>query len=132
MEQKKTIIAVDNDDLHLNLMRHIIARLPGLVFVGINEETLFLDYMNGVEQGVHPMPASVFIDINLPSMFGFELVARVRENPVFATKPRLVLLSGFLDRKRAVLAMKCGSDAVEEKPLEIQQWEAMIKRSIGE
>jgi len=59
--------------------------------------------------------AAVITDINLPSMDGFELIARVRNQPRFASLPILVT-SGDPDPGSPERALSLGANAFFAKP----------------
>jgi CheY-like chemotaxis protein len=59
--------------------------------------------------------AAVITDIHLPSMDGFELIARLRNQPRFANLPILVI-SGDPDPASSERAMSLGANAFFPKP----------------
>jgi len=67
-----------------------------------------LDYLRGEgvfsDRAEHPLPALVFLDLKLPYVHGFEVLAWIRAQPALATLPVLVLTSSpeVRDRERAL------------------------------
>lgn len=71
------------------------------------------------------LPDLVLLDINLPDIDGYEVVQRVRANPIMAHLPVVALTANALkgDDKKV---LKAGCDGYISKPLSISDLRAQI------
>ena len=82
----REIVVIDDDPLDLDLVEATLAPLGWSVIRAA-----------GGEEGVHLVqrhrPAAVLLDLLMPGVDGFEVVERLREDPVVAHVPIVVLTS---------------------------------------
>jgi CheY-like chemotaxis protein len=88
------IIMVDDSEIDTLIMRKYFEKSDltneFLVF-HLGEE--FLAYMDETKAGQHPMPALVFMDINMPRMSGFDVLRELRKSRDFDAIPVVTFLT---------------------------------------
>lgn len=88
------IVMVDDDELDISLVAHCMER-SDLVneFLSFTSGPSFLEHMAGVKELQWPMPAVVFLDINMPFMDGFTVLEQLRSDDAFIELPVIIFLS---------------------------------------
>jgi CheY-like chemotaxis protein len=71
-------------------------------------------------------PTILFLDIGLPRMTGFEILERLRDIPAYDNALRIVF-SSLDDIATIKQAYTCGAQTFLNKPIEIEELEAVIK-----
>lgn len=75
------------------------------VFVGFGQAKELFAHLELVNAGSEPMPALLLLDLNMPDMSGFDVLARTRSEPTFNQLPIIVALTNSdnpADRERVV------------------------------
>ena len=75
-----------------------------------------LDYLKTVKGGTSPMPAIVLLDLNMPVMNGFEVLATVRGDEFFRTLPIFCMLTSSSNPMEMERAQKLGASGFVTKP----------------
>lgn len=70
------------------------------------------------------------LDIGLPSMDGFELARRIREDPRLAGV-RLVALTGFSEDMDALRSHRAGFHAYMQKPIDFAALESLLAEQLS-
>lgn len=83
-ENKKTILIVEDDKFLRDLMNQKLLR------EGFNTEEA-VDGEQGVQKIKETNPDLVLLDLILPGMDGFEVLAKIKEDPALASIPVIVL-----------------------------------------
>src|ERR1041384_3131904 len=89
-----------------------------------------IDYLRGVppfdNRSVHPLPALVLLDLNMPRVGGLEALARVRRETSLATLPVVILTSSWEaeDMRRAHVL---GATAYYVKPQDPNQLVSLVQ-----
>lgn len=88
------IVVVDDSDADRFILRRVLGKtsLPNDV-IEFESGPPFLDYLTRVTTGGAELPALVLTDINMPGLNGFEVVAKIREQPAFETLPVVVMVT---------------------------------------
>jgi len=81
----RTLLYVEDNQANMTLVEKIIKRHPSIRLL-----TAF-DGNTGIELAHETLPDVILLDINLPGMNGFEVLKRLRENPVTAHIPALAI-----------------------------------------
>ena len=83
------------------------------------------------EQALHHLeewtPELVLVDIRLPDMDGLELIRRVREG---GQEFPIIVMTGFASISNAVEAMKEGASDYLEKPIDLEQLNMVVDRTL--
>jgi len=86
------------------------------------------DGPSGIETALAFRPDVAFVDIKLPTLDGYDVAKRLREQ-MGATCPRLVALSGFGETKALDRARDAGFDDYVVKPIDAKRLERLITGS---
>ena len=126
-----TVLVVDDNVDHAEFLRVAGRRVaPHLSFRAVYDGQQALDYLDGVppfdDRTQHPYPSLVLLDLMMPKLDGFGVLARLRnvtwENPV----PVVVLTtsSNPVDESRA---LALGADAFHSKPAGVDDLGALFQ-----
>ncbi|HTU61239.1 MAG TPA: response regulator [Polyangiales bacterium] len=115
----RVLVAEDNSDL-LELLGVYLVRCGCTVDVA----TTGVEALNCAEQA---MPSIALIDIEMPSLDGFEVARRLRALPGWKDVP-LVALTAHHDRYRWDEAMSVGFTSYVTKPVDMEALARLIER----
>jgi CheY-like chemotaxis protein len=90
-------------------------------FMMFSEGTTFLAHMNSVLTHEAPMPALILVDLNMPQIDGFELLALIRQHPEFAHVP-IVVLTTTDNPKDVRRSMEMGANGFQTKPFHVADY----------
>ena len=79
---------------------------------------VFLEYMRQVDKGSQPLPALVLMDVNMPLMSGFEVIASVRSQETFREVPIILMFTNSAREEDRQRAREVGADDFFTKPWE--------------
>lgn len=122
----KKVLSVDDS----GVMRRIIGRTVEVLGYG------FLEASNGVEAleviaRNHEDIALIILDVNMPEMDGFELLARIKADPVFKPIP-VMMLTTESERAKIIQAIQAGAVNYICKPFQQEDLTVKIAESLGE
>ncbi len=117
----KTILIVE-DDPHIRLGLKKALQMEGYQVL---EAT---DGEQGLWLAQTETPALIVIDIMMPRMNGFEVIAALRSD---GNKTPLIVLSARTETQDKVRGLKLGADDYMEKPFALEELLARIERKIG-
>lgn len=121
MQQKPTILVVDDDQPIVTLMRKLLAEF------GFHAVTA----MSGPEAleaaRTHP-PALVLLDKNMPGMSGAEVAHALRAEPGLERVP-ILILSGESMSKKELEGM--GADGAVMKPFDVMELVGEIRKRVA-
>jgi len=101
MEPKKTILIVEDD----KFLRELISRkLSGEGFDALEA----VDGEEGIKKIKEGKPDLVLLDLILPGIDGFEVLARLREDPEISSIP-VIILSNLGQREEVEKGLKLGA-----------------------
>jgi PAS domain S-box-containing protein len=111
-QRRHTVLYVEDNEVNALLMRAMLARLPGVQF----EHTV--SPLQALDMARAQTPHLLLLDIQLPEIDGFELLRRLRADPVTQRVPAIAVSAGAMpaDIERALQA---GFAAYLTKPLEL-------------
>ena len=130
MSHKKNILLVDDAEDDILLMKHACRAAkfePSLNTLRNGEEAVA--YLNG--QGLYadrtqfPVPSVMLLDLHMPQMDGFGVLAWVRSQPVLKSLPVIILTSSGL-REDVNRAFALGSNSYLIKPPSLSDLVSMI------
>ena len=122
----KKVLSVDDS----GVMRRIIGRMVDVLGYG------FLEASNGVEAldvitKNHADIALVILDVNMPEMDGFEVLAKIKADPVFKAIP-VMMLTTESERGKIIQAIQAGAVNYICKPFQQEDLTVKIAESLGE
>jgi DNA-binding response OmpR family regulator len=101
MEPKKTILIVEDD----KFLRELISRkLSGEGFEALEA----VDGEEGIKKIKEGKPDLILLDLILPGIDGFEVLARLREDPEISSIP-VIILSNLGQREEVEKGLKLGA-----------------------
>ncbi len=113
-----TAILIDDEKLALKRMADILKHFPHVKIIA--SET---DPEQAIESIVKTKPDVVFLDIEMPTMTGFNLVQKVRDNFVF---PSFIFVTAF--NQYAIKALKAEAFDYLIKPIDIDDLRECLQR----
>ena len=115
-----TVLLIEDDDASQYVYGTVLAH-HGFTVVPARTGLLGMAALEG------PLPDVVVLDIGLPGLDGFELLARIRANPRTADLPVLIVTVHVFEADQA-RAQEAGCDVFLKKPLQPALLAAEVER----
>lgn len=115
-----SVLVVDDNDMNLELIAKILDLEGYQVLLARNGE-------EAIQLVALSMPDLAILDVMMPDMDGYELCKKLRESPLNAVIP-IVLLTAMNSEMERQLAMKAGATDIWSKPFDME----LFRRKIGE
>jgi CheY-like chemotaxis protein len=106
------ILYVEDDDTNLDLLQRRLTR------AGF-EVTVAMDGLEGVAAAISAPPDLIVMDLNLPSLDGWEATRRLKSRPETRQIPIIALSAYAMDEHRRK-ALDAGCDDFEAKPVDFE------------
>ena len=119
-----TVLLIEDDDASQYVYGTVLAH-RGYAVVSARTGLRALELLNG------PLPDVVVLDIGLPGVDGFEILARIREDPRTARLPVLIVTVHVFDADQA-RARAAGCDLFLKKPLQPGLLATEVERILAE
>ncbi len=130
-ETSFTILIVDDDEGHVELLRRNLGRIAlGNPLLALHDGARALDYIfrRGEFAGRVGAESLVLLDINMPgSVNGVEVLRQVKANPATRKTP-IIMLSTTDDPREVALCYELGCSVYITKPVDPLQFIEAIKR----
>lgn len=113
------IVLVDDDDSEFFLLKkhaQLSSLQRNIEFFDNGED--FLHHMSGVESGENPEPAVVLLDIKMPSLDGFDVLEKIKQNPRFKDIPIMIMFSNSKNDADKNKAKALQADGYKIKPID--------------
>jgi signal transduction histidine kinase/CheY-like chemotaxis protein len=83
------------------------------------------DGLSGIEAAIREEPALILLDVNLPAVDGYEVVAIIKSFPAFANTPVIAVTAYAMegDRQRTLVA---GCDGYIQKPIDVDSFPRQV------
>jgi CheY-like chemotaxis protein len=114
------ILVVDDDEMNLSLVSKILG-LDGY------RVTLALSGQEAIQSVQQEMPDLALLDIMMPDMNGFDLCRTLRQPPVNATVP-IIMLTAMNSEIEKQHALEAGANEIWSKPFDME----LFRRRISE
>ncbi|MDP2975913.1 MAG: response regulator, partial [Anaerolineales bacterium] len=114
------ILVVDDENINLRLVSRLI-EMEGYEVVSAQSGEAALRL---IEQTA---PDLALLDVMMPVMDGYELCRRLRQNPVTAQIP-IVMLTALVDENDRLKGIEAGADDCFPKPFDVDVLRTMLKR----
>jgi CheY-like chemotaxis protein len=89
------------------------------------------DGAEGLERAREIRPDLIITDILMPTMDGYELTHKLREDPALAAIPVIFYSAHYLMHEARALAERCGVEYVVPKPVEPQELLRTVDAALG-
>ena len=122
VSQNKTVLIVDDDRMNLKFAEHMLSSTYNVVMANSYKEAL--DYLS------REQPALALLDVHMPEMNGFELLAEIRKIKSCNDLP-VVFLTADSDRETEVRVFREGGLDYIQKPLVPEVVLERIKRILS-
>ncbi|MBU4224613.1 MAG: response regulator [Chloroflexi bacterium] len=114
------ILVVDDENINLRLVSRLL-EMEGYEVVSAQSGEAALHL---IEQTA---PDLALLDVMMPVMDGYELCRRLRQNPVTAQIP-IVMLTALVDENDRLKGIEVGADDCLPKPFDVDVLRTMLKR----
>jgi CheY-like chemotaxis protein len=115
-----TILVVDDNEMNTTLVGKILEMDGYKVSVACNG-------MEAIQSVMQHMPDMAVLDVMMPDMNGFELCRKLRQPPLNATMP-IVILTAMNSEIERQHALEAGANDIWSKPFDME----LFRRRIGE
>lgn len=128
MEERKpiTILLVEDDDGHARLLERNLRR-GGMVnrLIRVCDGQEAVDYMSrkGVYQDTeaYPLPSVMLLDVRMPRLDGFEVLAHMKRDPELMKIP-VIMLTSTDNQKEIDRAYEMGANGYVVKPVSVESF----------
>ena len=121
MEQIKqaTILAVDDDEFNLKLLRHLLAAEGHAVRTAASGE----DALCSVAE---QLPDLVLLDVMMPGMSGFEVLRQLKADARTRSIP-IIMVTALEDQESRLKALEAGAEEFLSKPVNRAELQMRVK-----
>jgi len=131
MATTETILYADDDDNDHFLVTRTLKQLSTPVEIHcVGDGVEAVEYLSGagqfVDRSLFPIPTLMFLDIKMPRMGGFEVLAWIKEHAVFKALP-VVMVSSSNQQPDVDRAYKLGASAYIVKPAKLEDFRKLFK-----
>ena len=113
------ILVVDDDEVNLVLVKRIL-ELSGYTVATARSGQV------AIQQVIQRMPDLAIMDVIMPDMDGYTLCRRLRQHPINAQIPIVMLTAGSDENDRAQ-ALEAGANELWSKPFEMDVMQARLE-----
>src|SRR6059036_3184947 len=123
LDQKVKILYIEDNRENRMLVRAVL-EAAGYILVDAE------DGLAGIEAAIREEPALILLDINLPGVDGYEIVAILKSFPNLASTPMVALTAYAMqgDRQRTLVA---GCDGYIQKPIDVDAFPRQVAEFLG-
>ncbi|MCX7905566.1 MAG: response regulator [Elusimicrobiales bacterium] len=120
---KKTVLIVD-DDPSVGLLVSVILKNLNYNVISFLKGKDLLDYLSK-----DPSPNLILLDLKLPDIDGYEICKKIRENPLTASIP-IIVITGVEELDSKIKLIEIGADDYINKPFDVRELKVRINRII--
>jgi signal transduction histidine kinase/DNA-binding NarL/FixJ family response regulator len=123
LDQKVKILYIEDNRENRMLVRAVLEAAGYLI---VDAE----DGLAGIEAAIREEPALILLDINLPGIDGYEIVAILKSFPNLASTPVIAVTAYAMqgDRQRTLVA---GCDGYIQKPIDVDAFPLQVAEFLG-
>jgi DNA-binding response OmpR family regulator len=122
--ERHSVLVVEDDAVLLKLLGEILGMAGFDVRFARNREEL------KVELNRKPRPDIALLDLSLPDMDGFEVLEKMREHPVLAELP-VIIMTGRSQAHHMTRGLALGADGYVTKPFQISAMVNAVNTVLG-
>ena len=127
MQLQPTVLYVEDDLQSRMVLEILLMEEMGLPHVTILENSV--DFLSKVE-ALDPAADVVLLDIHVKPYNGFEMLAMLRNHPVYKDKPVVALTASVMSEEVALLEQS-GFNGVIAKPIQQEVFPELLERVIN-
>ena len=116
-----TILYIEDNLLNLQLVKEILATIPGIDLISAPSGS------EGVAVAVERRPDVILLDLNLPDLNGYEVLARIKANPGCEQKP-IIAVSANAMPEEIKHALAIGFAEYITKPIDIPAFLSLLAK----
>jgi len=121
----RTVLCIEDNLSNFELVRHALARVPGIRLLPSMQGQLGLDLAR------EHQPDLILLDLHLPDIPGDEVLRRLREDPATRRIP-VIMISADAMPVQVDRLLQAGACAYLTKPLDIKKFLDQVKQILGE
>ena len=122
MENRRIVLAIDDDSIQLSVYKEILT--PTYDLRVVNSASEAMHYLNNYDAEI------ILLDITMPNISGFEFLKDIRNIPSYTNVP-IIIVSGNNDREFLDQAKKSSAFAVMSKPVAPDGLQKMIEKALS-
>jgi|WetSurMetagenome_2_1015567.scaffolds.fasta_scaffold27999_4 CheY-like chemotaxis protein len=115
-----TVLVVDDNDMNLTLVSKILELEGYKTAIACNGQA-------AIQAFIQNKPDLAILDVMMPDIDGYELCRRLRQPPINASVPIILLTAMNSDMERQ-LALEAGANDIWSKPFDME----MFRRKVGD
>jgi CheY-like chemotaxis protein len=124
-EKKLRVLAIDDDPDICSLLT-LYMKLEG---IGIQTASTRDEIITAFRET--QLPDLVLLDVSLPTINGFDVLAKLRQHPILKVLP-IIMLTAEANRESVIRGILAGADGYVTKPFQIQPLIRAIKAVLGQ
>ena len=114
------VLVVDDNDINLHLIAKIL-ELEG------HQVAMAHNGMEAIQSILHSVPDLAILDLMMPDMDGYELCRKLRQPPISAGMP-IVMLTAMNSETEHKQALESGANDIWSKPFDVEVFRDRINR----
>jgi CheY-like chemotaxis protein len=123
-DKKLTVVVVEDEPQLAENMRIVLTHAGFVVRVAANREQIVAAFRQP------PLPDLVLLDVTLPDTDGFEVLAKIRLNPMLREVP-VIMVTGAATREAVVKGLRGDANGYVTKPFQISVLVKAVKTVLG-
>lgn len=120
IQGKMKVLYIEDNPTNLKLVKMLLERQTDCEFVAAVEP------VSGIELATRERPDLILLDINLPTMSGYEVVARLKALPETRAIPVIALTANAMSDE-VEKGKQAGFDGYLTKPLQVKEFMAVLR-----
>ena len=113
------ILIIDDEPIYHKLTKRVLLPLGYEIFTANNG-------VEGIKTAIETRPDVIVSDLKMPDMDGYEVISRLRRDPIFAHTP-IMILTVNTDLEDKINAFERGADDYLSKPFNLEEFQARIR-----
>lgn len=118
------IVCIEDNAANLDLVTRVLESTGLYRVIGV------MDGMEGLAVVAKERPELVLVDLDIPSINGFEVARRIKAMPELS-RTRIIAVSANVLKNEAQAALEAGCQSFIEKPFDIHEFRREIARVLN-
>ncbi|MDP9292300.1 MAG: response regulator [Verrucomicrobiota bacterium] len=121
----RTILYIEDNLLNLKLIQRLLARREGIQLIPAMQGRL------GLELAREHAPHLILLDLHLPDINGDQVLAKLREDPLTAKTP-VIMISADATPGQIERLLAAGACAYLTKPIDVGEFYRVFDKTLGD